>query len=111
MMNFYVAYNMHWEPHMFGLPHLPKGARWRVICSTADPDVEDIPADGTGETLKNQMMLAVPPRGIMILESFADPDGEKEAKHSKGKKEKMEKTEKAGAAEAKKLSQEPERKE
>ena len=109
--NFYVAYNMHWEPHMFGLPHLPKGARWRVICSTADPDVEDIPADGTGETLKNQMMLAVPPRGIMILESFADPDGEKEAKHSKGKKEKMEKTEKAGAAEAKKLSQEPERKE
>ena len=109
--NFYVAYNMHWEPHMFGLPHLPKGARWRVICSTADPDVEDIPADGTGETLKNQMVLAVPPRGIMILESFADPDGEKEAKHSKGKKEKMEKTEKAGAAEAKKLSQEPERKE
>jgi isoamylase len=109
--NFYVAYNMHWEPHMFGLPHLPKGARWRVICSTADPDVEDIPSDGTGETLKNQMMLAVPPRGIMILESFADPDGEKEAKHSKGKKEKMEKTEKAGAAEAKKLSQEPERKE
>ena len=96
---------------MFGLPHLPKGARWRVICSTADPDVEDIPADGTSETLKNQMMLAVPPRGIMILESFADPDGEKEAKHSKGKKEKMEKTEKAGAAEAKKLSQEPERKE
>ena len=89
--NFYVAYNMHWEPHMFGLPHLPKGARWRVICSTADPDVEDIPADGTSETLKNQMMLAVPPRGIMILESFADPDGEKEAKHSKGKKEKMEK--------------------
>ena len=65
----------------------------------------------TGETLKNQMMLAVPTRGIMILESFADPDGEKEAKHSKGKKEKMEKTEKAGAAEAKKLSQEPERKE
>ena len=109
--NFYVAYNMHWEPHMFGLPHLPKGARWRVICSTADPDVEDLPSDGTGEVLKNQMMLAVPPRGIMILESFADPDGEKEAKHSKGKKEKMEKTEKAGAAEAKKLSQEPERKE
>lgn len=31
--NFYVLYNMHWEPHMFGLPHLPKGAKWHVICA------------------------------------------------------------------------------
>ena len=78
--NFYVAYNMHWEPHMFGLPHLPKGAKWRVICNTGDPDAADLPTDGTGEVPKNQMMLAVPPRGIVILESFADPDGEKDAK-------------------------------
>ena len=92
--NFYVAYNMHWEPHMFGLPHLPKGAKWHVICSTADPDVEDLPSDGTGEVLKNQMMLAVPPRGIMILESVADPDAGKETKKGKSgsKKEKNEKT-------------------
>ena len=83
--NFYVLYNMHWEPHMFGLPHLPKGAKWHVICSTADPDVEDLPSDGTGEVLKNQMMLAVPPRGIMILESVADPDAGKE-KMRKNKK-------------------------
>ena len=78
--NFYVAYNMHWEPHMFGLPHLPKGAKWRVICNTGDPDAADLPTDGTSEVPKNQMMLAVPPRGIVILESFADPDGEKDAK-------------------------------
>lgn len=78
--NFYVAYNMHWEPHMFGLPHLPKGAKWRVICNTGDPDAADLPTDGTGKVPKNQMMLAVPPRGIVILESFADPDGEKDAK-------------------------------
>ena len=92
--NFYVLYNMHWEPHMFGLPHLPKGAKWHVICSTADPDVEDLPSDGTGEVLKNQMMLAVPPRGIMILESVADPDAGKETKKGKSgsKKEKNEKT-------------------
>ena len=92
--NFYVLYNMHWEPHMFGLPHLPKGAKWHVICSTADPDVEDLPSDGTGEVLKNQMMLAVPPRGIMILESVADPDSGKETKKGKSgsKKEKNEKT-------------------
>ena len=79
-VNFYVAYNMHWEPHMFGLPHLPKGAKWRVICNTGDPDVADLLTDGTGKVPKNQMMLAVPPRGIVILESFADPDGEKDAK-------------------------------
>ena len=78
--NFYVAYNMHWEPHMFGLPHLPKGAKWRVICNTGDPDAADLPTDGTGKVPKNQMMLAVPPRGIVILESFADPDREKDAK-------------------------------
>ena len=92
--NFYVLYNMHWEPHMFGLPHLPKGAKWHVICSTADPDVEDLPSDGTGEVLKNQMMLAVPPRGIMVLESVADPDAGKETKKGKSgsKKEKNEKT-------------------
>ena len=86
--NFYVLYNMHWEPHMFGLPHLPKGAKWHVICSTADPDVEDLPSDGTGEVLKNQMMLAVPPRGIMILESVADPDAGKETKKVHQKMEK-----------------------
>lgn len=92
--NFYVLYNMHWEPHMFGLPHLPKGTKWHVICSTADPDVEDLPSDGTGEVLNNQMMLAVPPRGIMILESVADPDAGKETKKGKSgsKKEKNEKT-------------------
>ncbi len=70
--NFYVAYNMHWEPHMFGLPHLPKGAKWRVICNTGDPDAADLLTDGTGKVPKNQMMLAVPSRGIVILESFAE---------------------------------------
>ena len=70
--NFYVAYNMHWEPHMFGLPHLPKGAKWRVICNTGAPDAADLLTDGTGKVPKNQMMLAVPPRGIVILESFAE---------------------------------------
>ena len=70
--NFYVAYNMHWEPHMFGLPHLPKGAKWRVICNTGAPDAADLPTDGTGKVPKNQMMLAVPPRGIVILESFLE---------------------------------------
>ena len=79
---------------MFGLPHLPKGAKWRVICNTGDPDAADLLTDGTGKVPKNQMMLAVPPRGIMILESVADLDAGKETKKGKSgsKKEKNEKT-------------------
>ena len=37
-----------------------------------DPDAADLPTDGTGKVPKNQMMLAVPPRGIVILESFSE---------------------------------------
>ena len=66
---------------MFGLPHLPKGAKWRVICNTGDPDVTDLPTDGTCEVPKNQMMLAVPPRGIVILESFDGKNSWKKNPH------------------------------
>ena len=31
----YVLYNMHWEPHVFGLPHLPKGQTWHVLYDTS----------------------------------------------------------------------------
>ena len=33
--DFYVAYNMHWEPHEFALPKLPKGKIWRLCMDTA----------------------------------------------------------------------------
>ena len=69
---FFVAYNMHWEPHEFDLPKLPKGMQWTLICNTGAPDAADLPTDGTGKVPKNQMMLAVPPRGIVILESFSE---------------------------------------
>lgn len=32
---FYLAINMHWESHEFGLPKLPKGKKWKVVLSTA----------------------------------------------------------------------------
>lgn len=32
--NFYVAYNMHWEPHEFDLPNLPKKEQWHVVFHT-----------------------------------------------------------------------------
>lgn len=30
----FVAYNMHWIPHEFALPALPKGKKWYRILST-----------------------------------------------------------------------------
>lgn len=35
--DFYVAYNMHWEPHEFALPKIPKGRNWRLCMDTAIP--------------------------------------------------------------------------
>lgn len=33
---FYTAYNMHWEPHEFALPKLPKGMMWHLAFNTDD---------------------------------------------------------------------------
>ena len=31
---FYMAFNMHWEPHQFDLPKLPEGMEWELIVDT-----------------------------------------------------------------------------
>lgn len=30
----YVAYNLHWEPHEFALPRLPKDKKWKAVLSS-----------------------------------------------------------------------------
>jgi len=35
--DFYVAYNMHWEPHEFALPRIPKERVWRLRMDTSLP--------------------------------------------------------------------------
>ena len=61
---FYIAYNMHWEEHTYGLPKLPKGYKWTVLLSTYDDIKESINVpDNTGESIK------VPGRYITILTS------------------------------------------
>ncbi|MGN0405841.1 MAG: glycogen debranching protein, partial [Bariatricus sp.] len=37
----YVAYNMHWTPHLFALPKLPNGKHWYLAASTDDGVLED----------------------------------------------------------------------
>lgn len=44
----YVAYNMHWEPHLLALPKLPAGYKWNVrINSSDDKNAVKINADRT----------------------------------------------------------------
>ena len=37
----YVAYNMHWLPHQFALPKLPKKKHWYLVASTEDGILEE----------------------------------------------------------------------
>ena len=67
---FYVVYNMHWEPHTFGLPRLPKGQLWHVVCDTSK-ETENL--DGGAEpVLENQTHAVLPPRSILVLCSRAN---------------------------------------
>ena len=64
--NFYVAYNMHWEPHEFDLPNLPKKERWHVAFHTDKTDENGIYPEGKEPTAEGKRFL-VPPRSIVVL--------------------------------------------
>ena len=57
---FYLALNLHWEEHVFGLPDLPKDLEWKLEMST-DGDV-CLKAD-------KSLFATVPPRSIAIFKS------------------------------------------
>src|SRR5262249_51471958 len=42
----YVAMNMHWEAHSFGLPNPPANKRWHVAVNTGMPSPADISPAG-----------------------------------------------------------------
>lgn len=64
---FYVAYNMHWEPHVFGLPRLAKGQMWHVSFDTSRDEVNGFYEEGREPILKNQSQTVIPPRSIVVL--------------------------------------------
>lgn len=80
---FYIGMNMHWEPHEFGLPHLPKGLKWEMIFTTeeetkatkANPDVmaakENVNADA--ECVDDFTFIAAP-RSISLFHSVDDEE-------------------------------------
>lgn len=87
---FYVAYNMHWIPHEFALPNLPRGKRWSILLSTDNVEqnliqsVKKVPAilsqtvdqkkvkNNKGKKKEEhdstqQEHIMVPPRSIVIM--------------------------------------------
>lgn len=65
----YVAYNLHWIAHDFGLPTLPRGKKWKIVFNTAKETDCFTPE---GEDLENQRMLFLEGRSICVLEGIAD---------------------------------------
>ncbi len=63
----YVAMNMHWEPHAFGLPHLPAGWRWSRAIDTALPSPDDITDVGAEAPLEEQSFYRVGANAVVVL--------------------------------------------
>lgn len=59
---FYVAYNMHWVPHSFALPKLPKGKKWHLILDT-EQETGFVPE----KVLDDQQEALVKERSIQIF--------------------------------------------
>lgn len=64
---FFVAYNMHWEPHEFALPKLPKGMLWHVAFNTDEKEKNGIFEEGEEPVLEVQKQFMVPSRSIVVF--------------------------------------------
>lgn len=64
---FFTAYNMHWEPHEFALPNLPKGMIWYQAFNTDDKISGGYYQQGQEPEADNQKQFMVPPRTIIVF--------------------------------------------
>ena len=102
---FFTAYNMHWEPHEFALPRLPKGMKWHLSFNTDDREKNGIYEEGEEPCLEQQKQFLVPARTIVVFIGLQDRTEEKKGE-KKGKKDKQEKA----AEEKKKAKKDGEKK-
>ena len=65
----YVAYNLHWVDHEFGIPTLSKGKKWKMIFNTS---VETGNFTPEGVEISDQRLLKLGGRTICVLEGMAD---------------------------------------
>lgn len=79
---FFTAYNMHWEPHEFALPKLPRGMKWHLAFNTDDREKNGIYTEGEEPCLEEQKQFLVPSRSIVVFIGLKDPDLEKNGKKS-----------------------------
>lgn len=93
---FFTAYNMHWEPHEFALPKLPKGMKWHLAFNTDDKDRNGIYEEGKEPCLEQQKQFLVPARTIVVFIGLKDPETEKNGKKGSGKKSPKKTEKKAG---------------
>lgn len=64
---FYVAYNMHWEPREFGLPHLPAGLKWHLAADSFRELEEVFLPEGEEPLLEDQKKQMVEGRTIVVF--------------------------------------------
>lgn len=63
----YIAMNMHWEPHAFGLPTLPDGLSWHRGVDTTLPGPQAVAAAGSEPLLTEQAFYRVGARSVVVL--------------------------------------------
>ncbi len=63
--DFYVAYNMHWEPHPFALPHVGKAKHWYQIFQSSDRS--ECGFGKVEKELGDQKNIVLEPRSIVVL--------------------------------------------
>ena len=72
---FFVIFNMHWEPHSFALPNLPKNLVWSLAFDTSDSAVGGYYEEGQERQILNQKNYMVPSRSVLVFQ------GKKKAKN------------------------------
>lgn len=85
--SFYLAINMHWEPHRLALPKLPKGSAWRKLSDTSQ--LSEDREMHTGETHETETLVMLGGRTVAIYQSVPDSS----PKQSKRKKKKRQNNE------------------
>ena len=62
--SFYIAYNMHWEPHKLALPKFSNGEKWIKLSDTSLPTETfgaqgDVPVDEHSVVMVNSRSISV----------------------------------------------------
>ena len=89
--DFLVIYNMHWEPHRFALPKLPRGRRWHLTVDTGRTEYSHFLENGQEPMLEEQMSYEAEPRTIVVLMGKAHPELDVIRKKTKRKERHREK--------------------